>query len=91
MRASVAGGRVCLWLWPGRSGGCEALKQRCAGVLFIYLYIGWHMQAGSSLVSHNHRASLLGWSGTIQTTGSVRRRERLQDGGGKEPLGYVIV
>lgn len=51
----------------GWLGGCEALKQHSAGVL----YIGWRMQAGSSPVSHNHRASVLGQSGTSQTIGGA--------------------
>lgn len=48
-KAGVAEERACLWPWEATG------LQHCATVL----YIGWHMQAGNSLVSHNHRATVL--------------------------------
>lgn len=38
----VAERRVCLWLWPGQSGGGEALERGCSAVL----YIGWKLPGG---------------------------------------------
>lgn len=43
----------CLWVWTAGREAARLLNITVPSVI----YRGWHMQAGNSPVSHNHRAT----------------------------------